>query len=305
MLRRACAKQLCTSNSIYLYPLHTVAHFDALLMPFRYNADFANALSSGIGGWQSRNWDPAVNGPSFSQYCGKITANSTLHPAPANLTSIVTHLVAAGGYASQSATLTTQMLNYISYVNTTLVQPCLAGGQTTNDCYTNDNATFYAQDDIAQTWRSWPYQYCTQWGYLQTGASVPATQLPLISRAITLDYESIICRDAFNISHPPDTAAINSYGGYDLSYPRLAFIDGEQDPWRGVTPHAPGAKNRADTVEEPFVLISGAVHHWDENGLFPNETTASLPPAPVRETQVDEVAFVRAWMAEWKAGKSL
>lgn len=279
------------------------SHFpglNAVLMTSRYNDDFANALSYGIGGWQGRNWDPAVNDPSFSRYCGNITANSTLLPASASLTSTVKHLVAAGGYASQSTVLTTQMLNYISYVNVTLVQPCLAGGQTTNECYTNHNATFYAQDDITQTWRSWPYQYCTQWGYLQTGASVPSTQLPLISRTITLAYESLVCRDAFNVSHPPDTAVINAYGGYDLSYPRLAFIDGEQDPWRGVTPHAPGAKSRANTVEEPFLLISGAVHHWDENGLFPNETTAALPPAPVRETQTDEVAFVRAWMADWK-----
>jgi len=22
---------------------------------------------------------------------------------------------------------------------------------------------------------------------------------------------------------------------------------------------------------EPFILIDGAVHHWDENGLFPNQ----------------------------------
>ena len=43
------------------------------------------------------------------------------------------------------------------------------------------------------------------------------------------------------------------------------------------------------------------MHHWDENGLFANETTRALPPGPVRETQMDEAVFARAWMEEWRA----
>lgn len=131
---------------------------------------------------------------------------------------------------------------------------------------------------------------------------MPATQLPLISRLLTLDFESIICREAFNLSSPADVDAINKYGGYDISYDRLAIIDGEQDPWRGVTPHSPQAPNpnRVSTTQEPFSLISGAVHHWDENGLFANETSAELPPKPVRDVQAQEVAFVKAWLAEFE-----
>ena len=56
-------------------------------------------------------------------------------------------------------------------------------------------------------------------------------------------------------------------------------------------------------MDEPFILIEGAVHHWDENGLFPNETTGALPPAPVRDAQTEEKDFVMAWMEEWKGGK--
>lgn len=45
------------------------------------------------------------------------------------------------------------------------------------------------------------------------------------------------------------------------------------------------------------------MHHWDENGIFPNETVDGpqdcLPPAPVRETQAEEVAVVVEWVAEW------
>lgn len=46
------------------------------------------------------------------------------------------------------------------------------------------------------------------------------------------------------------------------------------------------------------------MHHWDENGLFPNETVNEpgnfLPPIPVRVTQAEEIGFVEAWMLEWK-----
>jgi hypothetical protein len=34
----------------------------------------------------------------------------------------------------------------------------------------------------------------------------------------------------------------------------------------------------------------------DENGLFPNETTPSLPPKPVAAAQKSEREFVQAWM---------
>ena len=100
---------------------------------------------------------------------------------------------------------------------------------------------------------------------------------------------------------------MNKHGGFAISYPRLAFIDGEIDPWRPATPHASpfnmAAKNRTSTASEPFILIDRAVHHWDENGLFPNETVNVppnfLPPPPVRDTQAEEILFLWEWMLEW------
>ena len=41
------------------------------------------------------------------------------------------------------------------------------------------------------------------------------------------------------------------------------------------------------------------MHHWDENGLFPNETTPDLPPPPVAEAKREIVEFVRKWVEEW------
>jgi hypothetical protein len=232
-----------------------------------YDDDFANVFIDGISGWQSRNWDPAVNDPTFFEYCDNITAPHLLYPATEPLMSTVQSLISTGGWANESANLTTSMLNFIGWLNVSIIAPCAEGGSTQDQCFGNHNATYYAQDDISQTWRSWPYQYCTQWGFLQTGSGVPADQLPLISRTLTLEYESIICRDAFNITTPPDTDAVNKYGGFNIAYDRLAIVNGEADPWRPSTPASPQAPNpnRTSTVNMPFVVIPGAVHHWVRN----------------------------------------
>lgn len=42
----------------------------------------------------------------------------------------------------------------------------------------------------------------------------------------------------------------------------------------------------------------------DENGLFPNETTANLPPAPVAHAQAAEASFVRAWLKDFKSSST-
>ncbi|KAK0703085.1 serine carboxypeptidase S28-domain-containing protein [Lasiosphaeria miniovina] len=262
--------------------------------------DFANALSFGIAGLQSTNWDPTQSDPSFGLYCANVSSTAELYPdAPAGLEAEVRDLIStAGGYGGELDTLTAQMLNYIGYVNATMVGGCRSADQ--DICFTNFNATFYRQDDIKQTWRAWPYQFCTEWGYLQTGSGVPATQLPLISRLIDLNYTSAICRLAFDISTPSDVASINKHGGFGISYPRLAIIDGEKDPWRAATPHALGLPPRPSTASQPFLLIADGVHHWDENGLFPNQTVPGvLPPEPVAQAQATEAVFVKQWMREW------
>lgn len=56
-------------------------------------------------------------------------------------------------------------------------------------------------------------------------------------------------------------------------------------------------------VQEPFLLIRGAVHHWDEYGVWENETRSGVPPEPVKKAQREEVKFVRAWMEQWNREK--
>lgn len=128
----------------------------------------------------------------------------------------------------------------------------------------------------------------------------------MISRLIDYPYASSLCRDAFNITARPDTESINRLGGFDFSFPRVALIDGEADPWRQATPHAIDLDEgrRESTVEEPFLLIGGlATHHWDEFGLRKGGFGPGLPPTAVRDVQRAEIDFVRAWLADWAASR--
>lgn len=261
-------------------------------------------LASGIESWQGKSWDPALNDPDFDIYCANITSDSIIYPKTEGLTATVQDLLKKGGYGPEISTLTIPFLNWIGWLADYTVDSC---GGSQDSCFSTHISERYKPYGITQDWRAWPYQYCTQWGYLQTGSGVPKNELPLISRTSDLAWNSIICVEAFNITTPPNVTAINKYGGFSLSYPRLAMVDGEQDPWRPATAHAypfnKTAHNRPDTISEPFILINGAVHHWDENGLFKNETTHDLPPAPVKWAQAKELQFVLAWMHEWEHQK--
>ncbi|KAK4174195.1 putative serine protease [Triangularia setosa] len=268
------------------------------------NDDFANAIAQGIAGLQGLNWDPAVNSTEFGYYCANISSTKVLYPEIAKRESEVKELLAVGGYeGDDTVKLVNQMLNYIGYVDVTAVQRCKRRGRSQDECFTNYNSTFYLQDDIKQEWRLWAYQYCFEWGYLQTGSGVPSGQLPLISRLINLEFSSTVCREAFNITTPSQVERINKHGGVNISYPRLAHLDGEWDPWRAASPHRIGLPTRESTISEPFILIDRGVHHWDENGLFPNETRPGLPPKPVAKAQRAEAEFVKAWVREWRVAR--
>jgi len=270
------------------------------LQGLEYDDDFMNALSYGIFYWQSRNWDPAVNDLDFDNYCSNISSSVIEWPAYENQIATAEEIISAGGYGYEAASLAPHLVNWAAWMNYTQIQPALEAGYTESQYFSSRNATYYALDDITQTWRSWPYQYCTQWGFLQVGSTVPQNQLPLISRTISIWYESIICRDAFGIDTPAQTQEVNQYGGFTISYPRLAQIGGQADPWRPVTPLADPYLGTPSTLSEPRILIEGAVHHWDENGLFPNETTPTLPPLPVKDAQEQEAQFVVAWLQDYK-----
>lgn len=132
---------------------------------------------------------------------------------------------------------------------------------------------------------------------------------------IDIEYSTIMCREAYNLHGEADVSRINKWGGFDIEYPRLAIIDGDADPWVEATPHATGTRPRRDTLDKPFLLIPGGIHHCksqahvrfvfpcrsnpiigDENGVFPNQTTPDFPPKPVQKVQAREIEFVKKWL---------
>ncbi|TKA44774.1 hypothetical protein B0A54_04725 [Friedmanniomyces endolithicus] len=273
-----------------------------------YNNDFANVLSYGIGNWQSLNWDPAVSSPEFYNYCANISDADVLYPATESLRTAASSLITQSGYNANSS-IVNQMLNYIGLpprltrrqLAIVAISILHAMGLPTDRlryALPNQHLLHPSNETTSQPLPQVEHKL-TPPPTPQPG--VPAGEEPLISRTLDLAYESLICNYAFGIYGPPDTDAVNKYGGYNISYPRLAIIDGEWDPWRPATPHAfgYGAQPRFSTASEPFILIPDAVHHWDENGVFPNQTTATFPPPVIADTQKMEIMFVMEWMEEW------
>jgi hypothetical protein len=120
-----------------------------------YDDDFASVVSYGIDDWQNKNWDPEVNDPSFDLFCGNITTSSIIYPSTKGLTSTVQDLLKKGGYGNEVNSLTIPFLNWIGWLGQYAVDSC---EHTQDACFSTHNATFYAQDDLSQTWRSWDYQ---------------------------------------------------------------------------------------------------------------------------------------------------
>ncbi|KAM0219296.1 hypothetical protein ACHAQD_006512 [Fusarium lateritium] len=266
--------------------------------------DFASAISRGIGGLQSNNWDPTEDAPDFGYYCGSVSSDSVLFASTRHLTPYVKKWLSSHGHKSDVKYLTNGFLNYIGYIRAN-VEGDKSGscdGKTVNECYSirgsiNDTSLSPGSG------RQWTYQTCTQWGYWQTGSGVPKGQLPMVSRLIDVEYSTIPCREEFNITTPPNVESINKLGGWNFSYPRVAFIDGEYDPWRAATPHKIGLPPRESTASEPYILIPYGVHHWDENGLDPKSTEIGLPPPAVAKAQHDIIDFTKAWLEEWDKEK--
>lgn len=125
-----------------------------------YNPDFANIVTETMSYWQNRIWDPAINDPTFSEYCGNITNSSNLWPTDGALTANVSSLVEAGGWGNESSTLSTALANMIGFNNVLNVESC---GGDLDECYGTYNASaeHYTDRSVENYGAlSWNYQVC-------------------------------------------------------------------------------------------------------------------------------------------------
>lgn len=132
-----------------------------------YNNDFANTLSLPTGDWQGLEWVKTINDTGFGDFCNAIGADKPKY-ANTNMTAEAQEFLVAGGYANESKTLTAPLLNYFGYISETYVKPCVAGNETVDECFNTHNVGLYNKTDWDQ-WseKSWPYMYCTQWGFVR------------------------------------------------------------------------------------------------------------------------------------------
>ncbi|KAI5476322.1 hypothetical protein MNV49_007893, partial [Pseudohyphozyma bogoriensis] len=263
--------------------------------------DFVNTLSMPLGSWQARNWDPKVGSTEFFSFCDALTSPSDELAASLNPDEELL-LSAFPPFPSDPRKTLASFKAYAAYIQENVASLC-PPDEDQNDCFGTDLYEGDGLDDAP--WKSWTYQYCTEWGYFQRAA--PEGTPSLISQLITLDYTSEICSKAFppgklaTVPKTPNVTEINQWGGFELEYSRLAFIDGSEDPWIYATPHSPNAANpkRKDTISKPFKVIKGGVHHWDENGLLDGEE-----PAVIKKVHLEEVGFVMFWLDEWEKKKN-
>ncbi|KAL7421306.1 Serine carboxypeptidase S28 [Cryptotrichosporon argae] len=245
------------------------------------NADFGDVLSSPLGYWQAQNWDPAVSTTRFTEFCEAMTAGG------------------AGSHIGL-VRIPAEVVNYANYIKENVVARCPTD---VVDCFGTDDDAQFRDTGLDQTWRLWLFQVCTQWGYFQPA---PTSGPSIVSSFVTLEHASKICRQAFPpgahyaVPARPDVDDVNARGDYAIRMDRLAFIDGDRDPWRPMTPQADAAPKRKSTTSQPAHVIYDAIHHYDENGLASHERE----PPRIRRIHELEIDFVRAWLEDWAAERT-
>lgn len=170
--------------------------------------DFVNALTIPLSAWQGRNWDPAVGSPAFSDFCHVIAAKSEngIDAAPQIQQ-------ATFPWPSNPAKMFEGFSAYASYIKQNISSLCPPGA-THDECF--GTVLNGSEDTLAEAdWRSWTYQYCTEWGYFigvsqaqfdsrrvkvelsPTLQAAPEGKPSLVSRLLTQEYTSDVCKRAF------------------------------------------------------------------------------------------------------------
>jgi hypothetical protein len=231
-------------------------------------------------------------------FCANITSQDILFPSIANLSSTAREIIANGGWANETTTLLHPVLNWIGSIKSVYIDFCQAS--SLDECYqTNTPYPF-------------PYMQCTEYGLFATGyvpgsLGKPST-LPVASRLLTVDAALQNCKSTYNITSGPNVNSFNKYGGFNLSYPRLALSAGQTDIWRPAGPLAEeislGVPNpragKNGTMNQPQIVIADGGHEWDLYGVFPNETNATVTPQAVKNAHQREIQAVKGWLEEWQ-----
>ncbi|RWA08733.1 hypothetical protein EKO27_g6366 [Xylaria grammica] len=242
--------------------------------------DFASAIADPIGNpgnyfsntWQELNWNSSYGSHDFFYFCGNVSNID----APKEISEI--------DYSLSNYTNGEPWVGLGGYAGT---QNQSAWADITNSAS-----------------RSYLYTSCTEQGaYIDAPKEGPS----LISRVIDTSYEQQWCTWAFpkgahnQVPSSPNLDVYNSFGDFNFTADRLAFIDGDQDVWNGLCYHSPLALTRRQTSDlHPELLVTGAGHHWDSYGILDVESE----PQFIREAHLWEIRTVKKWLREFDSWKS-
>ncbi|KAK6534082.1 hypothetical protein TWF281_005420 [Arthrobotrys megalospora] len=252
--------------------------------------DAANFIFGILGVWQGGNWDKKQDGAkSWDKFCGNITEGLN------------------DGYSGQDCPekvlsarpdldLEEGVRNFAKWTRASMGSSC--GNDEAAKCVGTWNQEEFEGESLGDSWRLWTWQVCTEWGYLIPGA--PVGFPTLMPRIVDLKYLRRICQYSFKMSPDfvIDSSKVLKYGGYNLTAPRLMYIDGTHDPWLYATPHSLHSPQK-DRSDELSVLIEEAWHHNDENGLG----DISKEPFRIQDVHIREVGVVRGWVEEFHEKK--
>ncbi|THH30673.1 hypothetical protein EUX98_g3527 [Antrodiella citrinella] len=265
----------------------------------QHDEDFVALLADPIGNWQAKNWDPAVGSTEFDQFCAALD-RPIMPRMDLNETLFYNHETDMVTLPS-GIEISLAVLNYAQYIKEKFVSQC-PEEDGVEKCFGTFDDEKFQEFSIFDTWRLWTFQVCTEWGYFTTAPPDP-DHPRIVSKLLTLEYESMICRQAFppgkffTVPAFPNVTIVNALGDFDIAADRLAIIDGEVDPWKPCTPHSSYAKDREDTILRPFKLIPNGVHHYDEFGLKNIEDE----PPEILKIHKEMIHFVQEWLKDFKA----
>lgn len=156
------------------------------------DTDWVNALHIPLGSWQARNWDDSVGSNEFFNFCDAITEGVEQEETKESAILVQAIRSVFPSFPSDPRKAFASFSAYAGYIKENIASMC-PEGVAQDDCFGTD---VYDGDDLSEApWKSWSYQFCTEWGYFMGCA--PKGHPSLVSSLITPDYTGQICRKAF------------------------------------------------------------------------------------------------------------
>lgn len=142
--------------------------------------------------------------------------------------------------------------------------------------------------DIHSSFRSWPYQTCTEFGFYQTCEF--GSECPFVRGYNNVSQQVSMCDRMFGIESDAVEAQIEAtnacYGADQPAGTRILFPNGNVDPWSGA------GVLTSPNEDEPVMMVDGSSHH------FWTHPASEITQDSVAQAKIDIQQQVVAWLAE-------